>query len=72
MFIHLLFHKILLLFDLEDLILVRLKAVQLELEVPEVPEGNSLVCAAGGQDELGVGIEAEAVDLDTENISCEN
>ena len=69
MFIHLLFHKIL---NLEDLILVRLKAVQLELEVPEVPEGNSLVCAAGGQDELGVWIEAEAVDLATENISGKN
>ena len=62
------FHRILLLFNLEDLILVRLKAVQLELEVPEVPEGNSLVCTASGQDELGVGIEAEAVHLDTEYI----
>ena len=50
------FHRILLLFNLEDLILVRLKAVQLELEVPEVPEGNSLVCTASGQDELGVGL----------------
>ena len=60
MFIHLLFQKI---FNLEDLILVRLKAMQLELEVPEVPEGYGLVCAASGQYELGVGIEAKAVYL---------
>ena len=39
--------------------------MQFELEVPEVPEGNGLVCAASGQDELGVGIEAKAVHLDT-------
>ena len=57
------FHRILLLFNLEDLILVRLKAVQLELEVPEVPEGNSLVSAASGKDELRVGVETQAVDL---------
>jgi len=31
--------------------------------VPEVPEGNSLVSAARGQDKLAVGIEAQAVDL---------
>ena len=48
---------------------MRLKAMQLELEVPEVPEGYGLVCAASGQYELGVGIEAEAVDLNTENVS---
>ena len=37
-----------------DLVLVRLKRVELEREVPEVPEGDGLVCGAGGQDELGV------------------
>ena len=49
--------------NLENLILVRLEAVQLELEVPEVPEGDCLVCTASGEDELGVGVEAEAVHL---------
>ena len=58
-------------FNLEDLILVRLKTVQLELEVPKVPQGNSLVGAASGQDELGVGVEAETVHLDTVyNSNC--
>ena len=52
-------------FYLEDLVFVRFKAMELELEVPEVPEGNSLICTASGQDELGVGIEAEAVHLGT-------
>ena len=52
------FHRILLLFNLEDLILVRLKAVQLELEVPEIPESDRLVGAASRQDELGVRVEA--------------
>ena len=50
--------------NLENLILVRLEAVKLELEVPEVPEGDCLVCAASGKDELGVGVEAQAVNLD--------
>ena len=50
---------------------MRLKTVQLELEVPEVPQGNSLVGAASGQDELGVGVEAETVHLDTVyNSNC--
>ena len=43
---------------------MRLEAVKLELEVPEVPEGDCLVCAASGKDELGVGVEAQAVNLD--------
>ena len=43
--------------------LVGLERVELELEVPEVPERDGLVCRAGGQDELGVGVEAQAVDL---------
>ena len=43
---------------------MRLKAVKLELEVPEVPEGDCLVCTASGEDELGVGVEAQAVNLD--------
>ena len=42
---------------------MRLKRVEFELEVPEVPEGDGFVCGAGGQDELGVGVEAQAVDL---------
>ena len=42
---------------------MRLKRVEFELEVPEVPEGHGFVCGAGGQDELGVGVEAQAVDL---------
>ena len=37
--------------------------MELELEVPEVPEGNSLVSAASGKDELRVGVETQAVDL---------
>ena len=68
MFTHLLFHKI---FNLEDLILVRLKAVKFELEVPQIPESHSLVCTSRGKDELGVGIEAETVHLDTVyNSNC--
>ena len=43
---------------LEDLVLVGLEAVQLELEVPEIPESDRLVCAASRQDELGVRVEA--------------
>ena len=43
---------------------MRLEAVQLELEVPEVPEGDCLVCTASGEDELRVGVEAQAVNLD--------
>lgn len=50
-------------FYLEDLVFVRFKAMELELEVPEVPEGNSLVSAASGKDELRVGVETQAVDL---------
>ena len=47
---------------------MRLEAVKLELEVPEVPEGDCLVCAASGKDELGVGVEAQAVNLDNEYV----
>ena len=50
-------------FYLEDLVFVRFKAMELELEVPKVPEGNSLVSAASGKDELRVGVETQAVDL---------
>ena len=57
------FHRILLLFNLEDLILVRLKAVKFELKVPQIPKSHSLVCTSRGKDELGVGVEAEAVHL---------
>jgi len=31
---------------------VRLEGMKLQLEVPEVPEGDSLVGRAGGEDEL--------------------
>ena len=37
--------------------------MELELEVPEVPERHGLVGGPGGQDELGVGVEAQAVDF---------
>ena len=40
-----------------------LKAVQFEFEIAEVPEGDSLVRGASGEDELGVRVETEAVDL---------
>lgn len=52
---------------LEDLVLVRLEAVQLELEVAQVPEGDRLVRAARRQDKLRVGIEAETVNLNERN-----
>ena len=42
---------------------MRLEGVQLELEVPEIPERHGLVGGAGGQDELRVGVEAQAVHL---------
>ena len=48
---------------LEDLVLVRFEAVQLELEIPEVPESHRLVGGAGGEDELGVGVETQTVHL---------
>ena len=48
---------------LEDLILVRLKAVKFELKVPQIPKSHSLVCTSRGKDELGIGVEAETVHL---------
>ena len=45
-----------------------LKAVQFELEVPEVPEGHGLVGGAGGEDELGVRVETETVNLSTKSV----
>ena len=58
---------------LENLVLVALEAVQFELEVPEVPEGHGLVGGAGGEDELGVRVETETVNLSTtELISLNN
>ena len=50
--------------DLEDLVLVGLEAVELELEVPQVPEGDGLVGAPGSQDELAVRVETQTVDLE--------
>ncbi|CAD6241171.1 GSCOCG00009192001-RA-CDS [Cotesia congregata] len=49
--------------NLENLVLVRLEGVKLELQIPEIPEGDSFVSASGSQNELGVGVEAETVDL---------
>ncbi len=37
--------------------------MQLELEVPEIPERHRLVGGPRGQDELRVGVEAQAVHL---------
>ena len=55
--------------DLEDLVLVRLKAVELELEIAQVPERDRLVGTSRGQDELTVRVEAQAVDLqDNDNV----
>ena len=51
------------LFYLENLVLVALEAVQFELQVPEVPQGHSLVGRAGGENELGVRVETQTVDL---------
>ena len=42
---------------------MRLKAVKFELKVPQIPKSHSLVCTSRGKDELGVGVEAEAVHL---------
>ena len=55
--------RILILNYLEYLVLVTLEAVELELEVPEVPERHGLVGGAGGEDELGVGVETQTVHL---------
>ena len=57
------------LFYLENLVLVALEAVQFELQVPEVPQGHSLVGGAGGEDELGVRVETQTVDLQTDGVS---
>ena len=40
-----------------------LKAVQLQLEVPEIPESHSLVSRASGEDELRVRVETKTVHL---------
>ena len=58
--------------NLEDLILVRLKAVKFELKVPQIPKSHSLVCTSRGKDELGVGVEAEAVHLESRKIEFLN
>ena len=36
--------------NLKDLLLVALKAVQFQVEVPEIPQSNSSVSRAGGED----------------------
>ena len=46
-----------------------LEAVQFELEVPEVPESHGLVSGAGGEDELGVRVETQTVDLNQTELS---
>ena len=46
-----------------------LEAVQFELEVPEVPESHGLVSGAGGEDELGVRVETQTVDLKETELS---
>ena len=60
--------RILILNYLEYLVLVTLEAVELELEVPEVPERHGLVGGAGGEDELRVRVETQTVDLDTTRV----
>ena len=52
--------------DLEDFVLVTLETVKLEFQVSEVPKGDSFVRRASGQDELGVGVETQAIDLEDE------
>ena len=49
--------------DLEDLVLMTLEAVKLELEIPQVPESNSLVSGSSCQDKFRVGVETQTVDL---------
>lgn len=46
---------------LEDLIFMRLKTVQLQFEVTQIPESDSLICAARSQDEFGVRIETQTI-----------
>ena len=46
---------------LEDLVLVRLEGVQLEFQIPEIPESDGLVGRTRGQDELGVRVKGQAV-----------
>ena len=60
--------RILILNYLEYLVLVTLEAVELELEVPEVPERHGLVGGAGGEDELRVRVETQTVDLNTTQL----
>jgi len=48
---------------LEDLVLVRLEGVQLEFQIPEIPESDGLVGRTRGQDELGVRVKGQAVHL---------
>ena len=54
--------------DLEDLVLVGLEAVELELEVPQVPQRHGLVRAPGRKDELRVRVEAQAVHLNNTSL----
>ena len=47
--------------NLENLVLVGLEGVQLQLQVPQIPERHGFVGRAGGQDKFRVGIERETV-----------
>jgi len=55
--------------DLEDFVLVALETVKLEFQVSEVPKSDCFVRRASGQDELGVGVETQAIDLSRVSIN---
>ena len=42
---------------------MRLERVKLQLEVPQVPQGDGFVGRTRGQDEFGIRVEGEAVDF---------
>ena len=45
-----------------DFIAMAFEGVEFQLEIPEIPEGNSFVCRGGQKDEFCGGIEGEGVD----------
>ena len=49
--------------DARDAVLVAFARVQLDLEVPDVPDPDGLVGGAGGQNDVGAQVEGDAVDV---------
>ena len=48
---------------LEDLVLMTLEAMELEFEIPKVPESHGLIGRASSEDKLRVGVETQTVHL---------